>query len=260
MNRRLDGRAVVVTGGAAGIGRSIVAAFLREGAKVLIADIDGAAAIDTAKALSRIGPVFGAACDVTSMSDAQGLVLEARDRFGVVNVLINNAGLSARAFLEEFSEETIDALLAVNLKGTILCTQAFSKALVESGDAAIIYLSSQAAKRGWPENSVYSAAKAGVLGFNRAIAIELAPEVRVNAICPGFINEEGMAWRGWELRSRKEGGTAASIGAQFAKENVPLQRLQRADDIANAAVFLASAESKEITGAALNVGGGVVMD
>ena len=121
-------------------------------------------------------------------------------------------------------------------------------------------MSSQAGKRGWPELSVYGATKAGVLGMNRALAVELAPEVRVNAICPGYINDVGMAWRGQELRSNQEGGSAGTIGKKFALDNIPLERLQKAEDIARAAIFLASIDAKEITGAALNVGGGVVMD
>ena len=96
--------------------------------------------------------------------------------------------------------------------------------------------------------------------MNRALAVELAPEVRVNAICPGYISEVGMAWRGWDFRSKKEGGNAESIGAKFAVDNIPLERLQTAEDIARSAVFLGSIDAKEITGAALNVGGGVVMD
>ena len=124
----------------------------------------------------------------------------------------------------------------------------------------MINMSSQAGKRGWAELSVYGATKAGVLGMNRALAVELAPEVRVNAICPGYISEVGMAWRGWDSKSKKEGGDAGSIGTKFAIDNIPLERLQTADDIARSAVFLGSNDAKEITGAALNVGGGVVMD
>jgi NAD(P)-dependent dehydrogenase (short-subunit alcohol dehydrogenase family) len=162
--------------------------------------------------------------------------------------------------ITDIPEERIDALLSVNLKGVILCAQAFAKAMYDEGDAVMINMSSQAGKRGWPELSVYGATKAGVLGLNRALAVELAPRVRVNAICPGYISEVGMAWRGWEARGNLEGSNAAEIGDQFAAENIPLQRLQSADDIANTAVFLASDEASEITGDAINVGGGVVMD
>ncbi|MFP6746398.1 MAG: SDR family oxidoreductase [Alphaproteobacteria bacterium] len=260
MAGRLAGRRAVITGGAAGIGRAIAAAYLREGASVVIADIDGAAADHTAAELSGAGDISAIRCDVTSLAEVQAMAVEAGKRLGGVNVLVNNAGLSGRGRITEIPEALIDALLAVNLKGVILCAQAFAQALYDEGDAVMINMSSQAGKRGWPELSVYGATKAGVLGMNRALAVELAPRVRVNAICPGYISDEGMAWRGWEARSNTEGGTAAEIGARFAAENIPLQRLQSADDIANTAVFLASGEAREITGEAINVGGGVVMD
>lgn len=260
MAGRLAGRRAVITGGAAGIGRAIAAAYLREGASVAIADIDGAAAEQTAAALSGAGDISAIRCDVTSLAEIRAMAAEAGKRLGGVNVLVNNAGLSGRGRITEIPEALIDALLAVNLKGVILCAQAFAQALYDEGDAVMINMSSQAGKRGWPELSVYGATKAGVLGMNRALAVELAPRVRVNAICPGYIADVGMAWRGWEGRSNIEGGTAAEIGARFAAENIPLQRLQSADDIANTAVFLASAEAREITGEAINVGGGVVMD
>jgi len=260
MMGRLTGRRAVVTGGASGIGRAIAAAYLREGAAVVIADIDAAAADRTAVDLSSAGTIFGIGCDVTKSAETQALAAEAVRRLGGVDVLVNNAGLSGRGLITEIPEERIDALLAVNLKGVILCAQAFAQAMLDTGDAVMINMSSQAGKRGWAELSVYGATKAGVLGMSRALAVELAPSVRVNAICPGYISDVGMAWRGWQARSDNEGGTATSIGGRFANENIPLQRLQSADDIANAAVFLASAEAREITGAALNVGGGVVMD
>ncbi len=260
MSGRLTGRRAVVTGGAAGIGRAIAAAYLREGASVVIADIDAAAADRTAAELSGTGEISALGCDVTKSSETRTLAGEATRRLGSVNVLVNNAGLSGRGLITEIPEDRIDALLAVNLKGVILCAQAFAQGMYDEGEAVMINMSSQAGKRGWPELSVYGATKAGVLGMNRALAVELAPRVRVNAICPGYISDVGMAWRGWEARVQTEGGDAAGIGRRFAEENIPLQRLQSASDIANTAVFLASDEAREITGEAINVGGGVVMD
>ena len=251
MAGRLTGRRAVVTGGAAGIGKAIAAAYLREEASVVIADIDAEIAQGTAEELSEFGTIFAIGCDVTSLAETRSMAAEAIDRLGGVNVLVNNAGLSGRGLITEIPEERIDALLAVNLKGVILCAQA----MYDTGNAVMINMSSQAGKRGWPELSVYGATKAGVLGMNRALAVELAPHVRVNAICPGYISDVGMAWRGWEGR-----GDASEIGNKFARDNIPLQRLQSADDIANTAVFLASDEAREITGEAINVGGGVVTD
>lgn len=257
---RLEDRFAVITGGASGIGRAIAEAYLLEGAEVLIADLNAKLAAQTAKELQRFGKAYAFACDVTKLSDVKALSEEALRVLGKVNVLINNAGLSGRGLISEIEEDTIDALLNVNLKGVIICAKVFAPILKDSKDAIMINMSSQAGKRGWTELSVYGATKSGVLGMNRALAVELAPEVRVNAICPGYISEVGMAWRGWDLRSKKEGGNAESIGAKFAVDNIPLERLQTAEDIARSAVFLGSIDAKEITGAALNVGGGVVMD
>ena len=257
---RLKKRFAVITGGASGIGRAIAEAYLSEGAEVLIADVNGDLASHTAVELEKLGKVHAFACDVTKFSDVKALSDEALRLFGKVNVLINNAGLSGRGLISEIAEDTIDALLNVNLRGVIICAKVFAPILKNANDAVMINMSSQAGKRGWAELSVYGATKAGVLGMNRALAVELAPEVRVNAICPGYISEVGMAWRGWNSKSKKEGGDAGSIGTKFAIDNIPLKRLQTADDIARSAVFLGSTDAKEITGAALNVGGGVVMD
>lgn len=260
MTGRLVGRRAVVTGGGGAIGGAIAAAFLREGAAVLLADIDATAAARAADEFSGLGTVHATGCDVTKTADTEALAQEALRCMGGVNVLVNNAGAVGRGPIAAMPEAQIDTMLAVNLKGVILCAQAFAKALGEDGDGVMINMSSQAGKRGWNELSVYCATKAGVLGLNRALAVELAPRVRVNAICPGHIAGTGMAWRGWAQRAETEGGSAADVGARFAAENIPLQRPQQAGDIANAAVFLASDEAREITGAAINVGGGVVMD
>ena len=257
---KLENRFAVITGGASGIGRAIAKAYLEEGAKVLIADLKQELANKTAVELEGFGEIHAFGCDITKSDDVRDLADEALKIFGKVNVLVNNAGLSGRGMIAEISEDTIDALLDVNLKGVIICAKVFAPILKEAKASTMINMSSQAGKRGWPELSVYGATKAGVLGMNRALAVELAPEVRVNAICPGYISDVGMAWRGWELRSESEGGDAGSIGEKFAADNIPLNRLQKAEDIARSAVFLASNDAKEITGAALNVGGGVVMD
>lgn len=260
MSGRLSGKRAVVTGGAAGIGKAIAAAFLREGATVLIADIDGDAAAATAEELASLGSISATACDVTDSAQTRALAAEAAARMGGTDVLVNNAGLAGRGPLATFPETQIDALLAVNLKGVILCAQAFAQTMYDAGDSTIVNMSSQAGKRGWAGLSVYGATKAGVLGLSRALAMELAPKVRVNAICPGHIAGTGMAWRNWSDMAADRGSAASDVGAEFAAENIPLGRPQTAEDIAHTAVFLASDEAREITGAAINVGGGVVMD
>ena len=170
MAGRLTGRRAVVTGGAAGIGKAIAAAYLREEASVVIADIDAEIAQGTAEELSEFGTIFAIGCDVTSLAETRSMAAEAIDRLGGVNVLVNNAGLSGRGLITEIPEERIDALLVVNLKGVILCAQAFAQAMYDTGNAVMINMSSQAGKRGWPELSVYGATKAGVLGMNWALS------------------------------------------------------------------------------------------
>lgn len=257
---RLQGLGAVVTGGAGGIGKAIARKFAGEGARVAVVDLDIAAAEEAAH---EAGATAAFAADVTDAAAVAAMAAAVKDALGQVDTLINNAGVPGRGLLVDVDEALIDRVIGVNVKGVILCAQAFTPHLLAasetSGDASIVNMSSQAGKKGWPELSVYSASKAAVLGFSRGLAVELGPHVRVNSICPGYINEAGMLWRNW---SASEGGDAgaAARGAAFAEANWPLARLQSPDDVANAALFLASAEAREITGQAINVAGGVVMD
>lgn len=258
--KRLEGRGAVVTGGAGGIGLAIATTYVREGARVAVVDLDQAAAEAAAHAAGAHA-AFGV--DVTEMAAVEGMATAALAALGRVDTLVNNAGVPGRGRLVDVDEALIDRVIGVNVKGVILCARAFAPHLTAIGragdDASIVNMSSQAGKRGWPELTVYSASKAAVLGFSRGLAVELGPHVRVNSICPGYINRAGMLWRNW---SEAEGGDAgaAARGAAFAEANWPLARLQSPQDVANAALFLASAEASEITGQAINVAGGVVMD
>ena len=147
----------------------------------------------------------------------------------------------------------------MNVKGVILCSQAAAPLIRDSGGGSITSTSSQAGRRGWDHSTVYGASKAAVIGLSRAMAVELAPEIRVNSVCPGHVRDTGMAWR--TFRDRKAASqTMEEFGDAFAREFVPLKRLQTADDIAAGFVFLTSGEAREITGAVLNIGGGVFMD
>ncbi|MCB1741682.1 MAG: SDR family oxidoreductase [Gammaproteobacteria bacterium] len=259
MAAQLEGTRALITGGAGGIGMATARAFLEQGASVHIGDLDQSA-VDAALALLRpLGAVSGSTVDVTDVADVARLVDDARQSMGGLSALINNAGTVARAPLVEMGETDIDRQIAVNLKGVILCTRAVVPHLREADNASITSTASQAGKRGWAEIAVYGATKAAVIGFSRCMAIELAPRIRVNTICPGHIGGVGMAWRGFE--SRKPGDqTTDDFGQAFAEEFIPLRRLQSAEDIAAGFVFLTSSGAREITGAALNIGGGVVMD
>lgn len=259
MTGRLEGTKAVITGGAGAIGMATARAFLREGASVFVTDLDGGAVDEAVETLAKLGPASGAAADVRSPVEVAAMLAAAAAAMDGISALINNAGVNVWGPLETYKPADIDLLLDVNIKGVMLCTQAAIPYLVEAPNASVTSTSSQAGKRGWAGISVYCATKAAVLGFSRAMAVELAPRVRVNAVCPGHITGEGMAWRGWDQR-RSHNQTIEEFGRAFIAENVPLQRGQTADDIAAGFLFLTSTEASEITGAALNIGGGVVMD
>ncbi len=257
---RMDGRKAVVTGAAGGIGKAIASLYAQEGAKVVIVDLNQEAADETAH---EVGAVAAFACDVTQMQSVEKMSAQAVLALGEVDTLVNNAGIPGRGFLVDIDEALIDRVINVNVKGVILASKAFAPQLIQVGksgrDASIINMSSQAGKKGWPELTVYSASKAAVLGFSRGLAVELGPNVRVNSICPGYISSAGMFWRNWSQIGDKE-KTPEERGAEFAAKHWPLARLQSPEDVANAALFLASTEAQEITGQAINVAGGVVMD
>lgn len=264
MGERLKGVKAVVTGGAGAIGFATARAFLREGGSVVIADLDRGA-VDKAvaslasKAEASGTVVAGGIADVRSPGEVRALMRDAASRLDGLNALINNAGTIVRSLLVDYSEADIDLMLDVNVKGVVLCSQAAVPLIRESGGGSITSTSSQAGRRGWDHSTVYGAAKAAIIGLSRAMAVELAPEIRVNSVCPGHVRGTGMAWRTFEQR-KAASQTMEEFGDAFAREHVPLQRLQTADDIAAGFVFLTSGEASEITGAALNIGGGVYMD
>ena len=264
MGERLKGVKAVITGGAGAIGLATARAFLREGGSVFVADaepgaVDEAVAALAAEAEASGAAVAGGVADVRSPAEVRALMHGAASRLGGLDALINNAGTNVRKLLVDYSEADIDLILDVNVKGVILCSQAAAPLIRESGGGSITSTSSQAGRRGWDHSTVYGASKAAVIGLGRAMAVELAPEIRVNTVCPGHVRDTGMAWRTFRQR-KADSQTMEEFGDAFAQEFVPLRRLQTADDIAAGFVFLTSREASEITGAALNIGGGVFMD
>ena len=264
MGERLKGVKAVITGGAGAIGFATARAFLREGGSVFVADVDEGAVNEAVASLAPEAEAAGAVvaggtADVRSPGEVQALMRDAASRLDGLNALINNAGANVRSLLVDYSEADIDLILDVNVKGVVLCSQAAVPLIRASGGGSITSTSSQAGRRGWDYSTVYGAATAAVVGLSRAMAVELAPEIRVNSICPGHVRDTGMAWR--TFRQRKAASqTVEEFSDAFAREFVPLQRLQTADDIAAGFVFLTSDEAREITGASLNIGGGVFMD
>jgi len=254
--RRLEGRVAIVTGAAAGIGAAIARAFVAEGARVVVADRDLAAATRTAAAFGDAAFAFDV--DVTQEAPVQALVQAARSRFGRIDILVNNAGIMRKAFVKDMTEALWDAVVDVNLKATFLCSKAVLPAMIEARRGRIINIASIAAKVGEPTASAYSAAKWGVLGFTRSLALEVAQhDILVNAICPGPI-PTALGEQGWRDGAEVQGVPLDAVMARVHSRS-PLGRLGTTEQVAKMAVFVASDDCDFTTGAAFNVDGGIVM-
>jgi 3-oxoacyl-[acyl-carrier protein] reductase len=245
----IAGRAVVVTGATRGIGKGIARVFAGAGARVLIAGRDAWAAKATVTELSDGGAeVSYVLADVSRRQDCQRIAATAAERLGGIDVLCANAGIFPATPLAEMTDENLDEVLGVNLKGTILTVQACLGPLAASGRGRVILTSSITGPiTGFPGWAHYGASKAGQLGFLRTAAIELAGDgITVNAVLPGNIVTEGLDELGEEYQAQM----AASI---------PLRRLGTVEEIGYAALFLATDEAAYITGQTIVVDGGQVL-
>lgn len=246
----LDGKIAVVTGAASprGLGRATARLFAEHGATVAILDLDGATA---QAAAADIGARHvGLACDVTDKAACDAAVGALLERWGRIDVLVNNAGITQPLRIMDIAPENYDAVLDVSLRGTLYMSQAVIPAMRAQRSGSIVNLSSVSAQRGGGifGGPHYSAAKAGVLGLTKAMARELAPDnVRVNAICPGFIATDITAGR---LTPEMKESILAGI---------PMGRVGEASDVAGCALFLASELSAYCTGTEVDVNGGALI-
>ncbi len=256
MSGRLESRVAIVTGGAGGIGTAIAQAFAEEGARVVIADRDEAAARNAATALG--GSALAFAVDVTHEPEVQALARFTLAQCGRIDILVNNAGIIRKAYVKDMTEATWDAVVDVNLKATFLCSKAVLPAMTAARRGRIINIASIAGKVGEPTASAYSAAKWGVLGFTRSLALEVAPcDILVNAICPGPIPTE-LGKQGWKDGAKVQGVGLDQVMARVNSRS-PLGRLGTTRQVARMALFVASDDCDFTTGAAFNVDGGIVM-
>ena len=241
---RLADKVAIVTGGGSGMGRAIAIEFVRQGARVVVADINIAAARQTVQELEQQGEGAGVQVDVTKKTDTLKMRDEAIQRFGRIDVLVNNAGSRCIKSFLEHTEDDWHRMLDINLTGHFLCAQAVVPNMLKNGKGKIINLASIAAHTGRPDRVAYCAAKAGVMGLTRALAMDLrGKNICVTAISPGSI----------ATPMNEAAATNASV--DWGGETVA-GRWGTAQDIAHAAVFLASDESNYITGSEIVVEGG----
>jgi NAD(P)-dependent dehydrogenase (short-subunit alcohol dehydrogenase family) len=252
MNVKLEGKVILVTGGASGMGRATSIAAARAGAKVAICDVDGKGGEETlGMTLAAGGDAFFSACDVSAAAQVEALVNQTVKKFGRLDCAANIAGIEGKwgDNIADAPESNFDRVIAVNLKGVWLCMKyEIAQMLKQGSGGCVVNLASAAGLVANPGSAAYGASKHGVIGLTRTGALEYARQkIRVNAVCPGAI-ETPMLSRIFEVIPQR--------GARMA-EIEPVGRLGTPDEIAAAVLWLCSEDSSFVTGAALAVDGGL---
>jgi len=255
---RFEGKGVVVTGGAQGMGRAIAEAFVSEGARVVLGDLNEDGVKSTAAELGGGDGAVGLHCNVTSASEVSDFVDAAIDHLGAIDIFVNNAGTITMSKMVDISEADWDLVMDVNAKGVFLCTRAVVPHMLERKSGAIVNIASQAGKRGYKLFTHYCASKAAVIVFTKAVALEIAPDVRINCVCPGIVNTDMME-REYEWEQAMTGEAKESIKTRWMS-GIPMGRFQEPEHVAGVALFLASDDASEMTGQAINVTGGMIME
>ncbi len=243
---RLAGKSAVVTGAGRGFGASVAEMFAREGARVVASDVDGTSAHGTARRIVKAGgEAVGFQADVTSAADAEHLAQTAVERFGGLDVLVNNAGIASAGSVCDVTPEEWDRVMAINLKGSYLCSRYAVRHMARSGGGSIVCIASASGVIGQRAQVAYNVSKHAVIGLVRCMALDHAADgIRVNAVCPGTMRTPML--------------DALSAGQLAALEAMhPLGRLGDPAEIAQAVLHLAGDESSFTTGAVFLVDGGL---
>jgi 3-oxoacyl-[acyl-carrier protein] reductase len=245
---RLVGKVAIITGGGRGIGQATAIKFAQEGARVAVCDVDEESAIDTARIIERReGEAMAFRVDVTDKLSIQAMVEAVHARYGRIDVLVNNAGIVADAQLKKMTDEQFDRVIDINLKGTYNCTKAVVDVMLEQQSGVILNASSIVGLYGNFGQTNYAASKFGVIGMVKTWARELGKRgIRANAVCPGFVSTSII-------------NTIPDKVIDAMETKVPLGRLGKPEEIANAYAFLASDEASYINGAVLEVSGGLTI-
>jgi 2-hydroxycyclohexanecarboxyl-CoA dehydrogenase len=247
---RLEGRTALVTGGAGGIGAATARRLAAEGARVAVGDLD----LDAAREVAADIDGLATALDVTDTASVNDAVARVGEAFGPVDVLVNNAGTDRFAFFVKTDEALWDFVLGVNLRGVLACTHAVLASMQERGGGAIVNVASEAGRVGSQGSATYSAAKAGVIGFTKAIARESARfGVRCNAVAPGPIETPLLNSAETQL---------GELGARLKQAMIDataVRRIGEPDEVAAVIVFLCSDDASYVTGQTVNVSGGLSM-
>ncbi len=243
----LKGKVAIITGGAQGIGKAIALTFAKAGANVVIADINAQRLAETEKEIASCAvEVMTVSVDITNFGQVEQMVNKTLDKFKKIDILINNAGITADGLLVRMTQEQWDKVLAVNLTGTFNCTRAVSKVMFRQKSGKILNIASIIGLIGNAGQANYAASKAGIIGLTKTCAKELAPRgINVNAIAPGFIQTEMTANLPEQIKSKM-------------LEAIPLKKFGQPQDVANLAAFLVSEHSGYITGQVICIDGGMV--
>jgi 3-oxoacyl-[acyl-carrier protein] reductase len=244
----LSGKVALVTGGGRGIGKAIVLELAGHGADVVVSDIDPAIAEQTSDEAVRLGVrSLALKADVSKSDDVEAMVRKSLEAMGKIDILVNNAGITRDTLLMRMDEKDWDLVLAINLKGAFLCTKAVSRPMMKQRSGKIVNIASVVGLTGNAGQSNYAASKAGLIGFTKSVAKELASRnIQANAVAPGFIETEMTAHLPQEARD------AFLI-------QIPAKRPGTAEDVARVVAFLSSPASDYVTGQVIPVDGGMVM-